>query len=92
MLMAFKPNRDLLNVNFEGYKLSPSPVTCLKHEIKGKVRVAQLKDGEFSFQHMKAFSLHNHLFSDPFDDSSVYWYCLDGTIRKGIYKVRRILI
>ena len=89
--MAFKPNRDLLNVNFEGYTLSPSPVTCLKYELKESVHVAQLKDVVFSVQHMKAFSLHNHLFSDPFDDNSVYWYCQDGTIHKGIYEVRRIV-
>ena len=87
--MAFKPNRELLNVNFEGYKLSGSAVTFKTKELTEGVQEAQLKDGDFSFQHMKAFSLHNHLVSDPFDNSgrSVYWYTQDGSIQEGTYSV-----
>ncbi|XP_064393897.1 nudC domain-containing protein 1-like [Halichondria panicea] len=83
--MAFKPNRDLLNVNFEGYKLSLSPITCLSCAIQGEVHAATLKEGAFSYHHVRAFSLHNHLTPDPYDESSVYWCNKDGSIQRGTY-------
>ncbi len=86
--MAFKPNRDLLNVNFEGYKLSLSPITCLSCAIQGEVHAATLKEGAFSYHHVRAFSLHNHLTPDPYDESSVYWCNKDGSIQRGTYAVR----
>ncbi len=86
--MAFKPNRDLLNVNFEGYKLSPSPIACVSCTVEGGVHRATMKDGDFSYQHMRAYSLHNHLFPDPHDQSTVYWISADGSVQRGAYEVR----
>ncbi len=87
--MAFKPNRDLLNVNFEGYKLSPSPIKCVSSDIAGAgVHIATLKDGDFSYQHVRAYSLHNHLTADPYDQSTVYWTSADGSLQRGTYQVR----
>ena len=85
--MAFSPNRELLNVNFEGYKLSESLLSHVSKELTEEVRVAKLKEEDYSYQHMRAFSLHNHLAVDPYDDASVYWYTSDGKIQQGTYNV-----
>lgn len=36
-------------------------------------------EDQFSFVHMKVFSLHNHLFSDPWSENSVYF--LDSSFK-----------
>ena len=83
--MAFKPDRNLLNVNFEGYKLSESLLSHVSSELPEEVRVAKLKEEDYSYQHMRTYSLHNHLAVDPYNDSSVYWYTVDGRIRQRTY-------
>ena len=89
--MAFKPDRRLLNVNFEGYKLSESLLSHVSVELADEVQVAKLKDEDYSYQHMRAYSLHNHLAVNPYDDSSVYWYTADGKIQQGTYNVSSFL-
>jgi len=81
--MAFKPNRRLLNVHFEGYKLSAAPATSSQIKLPAGVFQAKLKDGDFSFHHVKAFTLHNHLIADPYNESGVYWCSKDGCIQRG---------
>ena len=90
--MAFKPNRDLLNVNFEGYKLSGTPLSFTSEKIAGGVHVAKMKEEDFSFQHTRAYSLHNHLAVDPYNSSSVYWFGKDGCIQHGRFQVRNLHI
>ena len=91
-IMAFKPNRELLNVNFEGYKLSEALLAHVSKDLPEAVQVAKLKDEDYSYQHMRAYSLHNHMAVDPYDDSSVYWYTSDGKIQQGSYNVSTIVI
>ena len=85
--MAFKPDRNLLNVNFEGYKFSESLLSHVSKELSEEVRIAKLKDEDYSYQHMRAYSLHNHLAVDPYDDASIYWYTSHGKIQQGTYSV-----
>ena len=75
------PNRDLLNVNFEGYKLSESPLVVLWRELPYAVSMATLKD-EFSFQHIRTHTLHNHLHFDPQSPGHVYWCLKDGSVMR----------
>lgn len=80
---GFKPNRDLLNVNFEGYKLSDKHLhVAARVDLPSPVAVAKLREGEFSYQYMRAHAFHNHLHSDPSDSFSVYWCDTDHLIRK----------
>ena len=81
---GFKPNRDLLNVNFEGYKLSESPLGVVHRELPSVVSTVTLKD-EFSYQHVRAHTLHNHLHFDPHSPTSVYWCSKDGSVLRGSY-------
>lgn len=78
----FKPNRELLNVNFEGYKLSDAPLSCIQEDLHQSVSVVKLKGNEFSYQRMRAYALHNHLHCDPSHPSSVYWCADDHSIKK----------
>lgn len=86
--MTFKPDRDKLNANFEGYKLGKQPLLCITQSFDGQVRVARLKEADFSYQHVRAFSLYNHLTADPWDECSVYWCTNNDTILRGTYSVR----
>ena len=80
--MAFKPNRELLNVNFEGYKLSSTPLDLAEEVLPCPVSAVQLNENEFSYQRVRAHTLHNHLHFDPASPSSVYWCGSDGAIRR----------
>lgn len=71
-----------MNVNFEGYKLSQNRLGIVNKQLPSTVKVVQLKDEDFSYQHIKAHTLHNHLHFDPSDASSVYWCAENGSIVK----------
>lgn len=86
---GFKPNRDLLNVNFQGYKLSERQLEVAgQTELPCPVAVARLREDEFSYQYTRAHALHNHLHFDPSggasSSSSVYWCGKDGFIKKTV--------
>ena len=87
-VMAFKPNRELLNANFEGYKLAEDALPSFSKDLAVGVSVAKLKDEQFSYQHVRACSLHNHLVMDPEEDSSVYWYADDCTIQHARFELK----
>lgn len=84
--MSFEPNRELINVKFEGYKLSNQPLIPMKSELPYPLKVALLKEGEFSFQYMRAYTLQNHLHPDPSDPSSVYFWVDDGSVMKSTFQ------
>ena len=84
----FKPDRDKLNANFEGYRLGRSSLTCVSQSFSEEVRVARLKGEDFGYQHVRAFSLCNHLVVDPWDPDSVYWCAGNGSVLRGRYLVR----
>lgn len=82
-MAAFTTNRELLNVHFEGYKLSSSSLTRIRKTLADPVRIAKLKDDEFSYQHVRAHTLHNYLYCDPSSPYSVYWCDNEGSVIKG---------
>lgn len=72
-----KPRHDLLDAEFEGYKLSLDPVVSYETKLEGRtttgLRVRQADDEQFSFLHVKLFgSVANILVRDPHDDQAVY--------------------
>ena len=82
-MAAFIPKRELLNVHFEGYKLSGNTLTKIRIKLPDPVKVAKLEEDEFSYQHVRAHTLHNHLQCDPLDLYSVYWCDNEGSVIKG---------
>lgn len=86
--MTFRPDRDKLNAHFEGYRLGRRTLTCVSQSFAEDVRIARLKGDDFSYQHVRAFTLCNHLTVDPWDGDSVYWCTRNGAISRGRYLVR----
>lgn len=86
-MSQFKPTRALLNVNFEGYRLSERPLRSLARALPAAVGTARLRSDQFSYQHVRALSLHNHLATDPFDEARVYWYGEDDKIYSARFEV-----
>ena len=70
--MSFVPNRKLLQHDFDGYKLAPKHLGFTSRKLSSGVNVVHLKE-QFSYQHVRAFSLHNNLFDDPWNHNVVYW-------------------
>ena len=81
--MTFKPNRDLLNVHFEGYKLAESSLSCIASKIDGGVKRVKLNEECFSYQHVRETTMCNHLTSDPWSDYQVYWTSMTNQIMCG---------
>lgn len=81
--MTFKPNRDLLNVHFEGYKLAESSLSCITSKIDGGVKRVKLNEECFSYQHVRETTMCNHLTSDPWSDYQVYWTSTTNQIMCG---------
>lgn len=90
--MSFKPDRDKLNANFDGYKLGKQSLPCISQSFEDGVRVARLKEEDFSYQHVRAYSLFNHLAVDSWDGRSVYWCTRSGAILRGTYAVSSIFV
>lgn len=65
---SLRPNRDLLDPKFEGYKLSADPLTLSSTNLVSAVNDIPLREELFSFQHMRAFGNLNHLVFDSWID------------------------
>jgi len=77
--MSFVPNKNLIQHNFNGYKLAPNRLNFVSKKFSNGVKVTKLKE-QFSYQHVRAFSLHNHLFGDPWFTNVVYWCTSDAIL------------
>ena len=76
---SLRPNRDLLDPKFEGYKLSLEPLTLSSSNLVSTVNNVPLREELFSFQHMRAFGNPNHLVLDS--------WMMDGGKHEVIYFV-----
>ncbi|XP_033096259.1 nudC domain-containing protein 1-like [Anneissia japonica] len=66
-------DRTLLDPNFDGYKLSLDPLPSYSVKTDSGIDSVRLRDDQYSYQHVKAFGLHNHLFLDVWHMNSVYY-------------------
>ena len=74
-MMSFKPNRELLNPNFNGYKLADHSLPLLWETFTGGVHKIgdTCSDSFFSYQHVRQATMNNSLTFDLWNDSHVYW-------------------
>lgn len=79
-LFELRPQKDLLDPTFEGYKLSLDPLPVYKHDLPVGIEHLRPNDQQFSFQHVKTFGLHNHLIDDPWEDDCAYFISKDFQI------------
>ncbi|XP_028819791.1 nudC domain-containing protein 1 [Denticeps clupeoides] len=70
---SLKVNRDLLDPNFESYRLSLDPLPTYTVELDAAVAEVKLKDSQYTLEHMRAFAMYNHLHTDPWYEDSVYF-------------------
>lgn len=73
-LVELRPNRRLLDHEFEGYKLNLHALPHYIHELVSPVDKLYPDEVQYSFVHAKLFALHNHLVSDDWDYSYNCYY------------------
>ncbi|CAG9833927.1 unnamed protein product [Diabrotica balteata] len=73
-LIELNPNRQLLDSNFDGYKLSLTEIPKKKRDLSIAVDRVLLDTNQYSLLHANLYGFHNHLTADPYDEtSSVYF-------------------
>nr|CAH8827747.1 unnamed protein product [Trichobilharzia regenti] len=78
MNVTLRPDRSLLDPNFESYKLSLLKIPVYEANVGRKVRHRPVE--EVSKQHLKAYSNINCLHNNPFDAGRVYYFGADGSV------------
>ncbi|XP_028392291.1 nudC domain-containing protein 1-like [Dendronephthya gigantea] len=76
---SLRPNRELLNPKFDGYKLSPDQLAVEVSSLPEQVNTVRLKEDIFSHLHVKAFAWTNHLVLDNWtaDNGRILLYFVD---------------
>lgn len=86
---SLRPNRELLNPKFEGYKLALDPLTLSSTSLASAVNNVPLREESFSFQHIRAFGNRNHLVIDSWTDcgkTEVVYFVNEN------YEVQRVFV
>ena len=90
---SLRPNRELLDSKFEGYKLSSEPLTLSSTNLVTAVNDVPLREELFSFQHMRAFGNLNHLVLDSWLDGGkhevMYFVNENYEVQRATVKVSR---
>ncbi|KAL3269063.1 hypothetical protein HHI36_008146 [Cryptolaemus montrouzieri] len=73
-LLELKPDINLLNSNFDGYKLSLKRTNFIRHELESPIHRILLDPRQYSFLHAKIFGLNNFLVGETSDSyENVYF-------------------
>lgn len=73
-LVDLRPNRRLLDHEFEGYKLNLQSLPHFCLDLPSPVNKLYPDEVQYSFVHAKLFALHNHLVLDFWDHQYNYYY------------------
>ncbi|KAF9412681.1 hypothetical protein HW555_008889 [Spodoptera exigua] len=73
-LIELRPNRRLLDHDFEGYKLNLQALPHFSHQLLEPVDKVYPDEVQYSFVHAKLFALHNHLVLDYWDYVLNFYY------------------
>ncbi|XP_057684170.1 nudC domain-containing protein 1 [Corythoichthys intestinalis] len=77
---TLKVNRDLLDPNFESYRLSLDAIPSYNVELDAAVEEVTLKDSQYTLEHMRAFGMYNYLHLDPWYEDSVLFVDSKGRV------------
>ncbi|XP_061521302.1 nudC domain-containing protein 1 isoform X2 [Phycodurus eques] len=77
---TLKVNRDLLDPNFESYRLSLDPIPTYDVVLDAAVEEVTLKDCQYTLEHVRAFAMYNYLHLDPWYDDSVLFVDCKGRV------------
>lgn len=79
-VIELRPDRQLLNAEFEGYKLSLQDIPTFKEELTTPSIDRVLPNNEqYSLLHARIFGLHNHLIGETIDGRE-YVYYIDNAL------------
>ncbi|CAL8298864.1 unnamed protein product [Lota lota] len=77
---SLKVNRELLDPNFESYRLSLDPIPSYNVELDAAVEEVKLKDSQYTLDHVRAFGMYNYLHLDPWYQDSVFFVDCKGRV------------
>ncbi|MEQ2165240.1 NudC domain-containing protein 1, partial [Goodea atripinnis] len=77
---TLKVNKDLLDPNFESYRLSLDPIPTYTVDLDAAVEEVKLKDSQYTLEHMRAFGMYNYLHLDPWYEDSVLFVDCQGRV------------
>ncbi|XP_056154660.1 nudC domain-containing protein 1 [Lampris incognitus] len=77
---SLKVKRELLDPNFESYRLSLDPIPIYTVELDAAVEEVKLKDSQYTLDHVRAFGMYNYLHLDPWYEDSVFFVDCKGRI------------
>lgn len=73
-LIELRPDRFLLNSNFEGYKLSLATLPVCQKTLQVSIDRAAPDSSQYSLLHARLFGLHNHIFAEELQGMSYIYY------------------
>eukprot|EP00058_Branchiostoma_floridae_P026828 XP_002612319.1 hypothetical protein BRAFLDRAFT_80065 [Branchiostoma floridae] len=79
---TLKPDRALIDANFDGYKLSLEPLPQYTVSLSTGIHDVKLDEEEYTYQHIRAFGIHNHLALDQWNPDSVYYVDNKHTVQQ----------
>ncbi|XP_036410915.1 nudC domain-containing protein 1 [Megalops cyprinoides] len=77
---SLKINRQLLDPNFESYRLSLDPLPSYKIQLDAAVAEVKLEDHQYTLDHVRAFGMYNYLHLDPWYEDSIYFIDCMGRV------------
>ncbi|XP_075995535.1 nudC domain-containing protein 1 [Genypterus blacodes] len=77
---SLKVNRELLDPNFDSYRLSLDTIPTYDVELDAAVEELRLKDTQYTLGHIRAFGMYNYLHLDPWYEESVFFVDCKGRV------------
>ncbi|XP_061163412.1 nudC domain-containing protein 1-like isoform X2 [Saccostrea echinata] len=71
--VELRVRRELLDPNFDGYKLSLDPLPTYTCKLDNGIAFTSLSEDQYSYHHAKLFGVHNHLYLDPWNTDYIYF-------------------
>lgn len=79
--IELRPKQQLIDPDFNGYKLSLKPIPKLEHNLKTSPDQSSRTNEQYSLSHVQLFGMQNHLVSDPWESFSTYFVDYNWTIQ-----------
>ncbi|XP_028316505.1 nudC domain-containing protein 1-like isoform X2 [Gouania willdenowi] len=77
---SLKVNRELLDPNFESYRLSLDVIPTYSVELDAAVEEVELKDSQYTREHIRTFGMYNYLHLDQWYEDSVLFVDRKGRV------------
>ncbi|KAF6034292.1 hypothetical protein EB796_007404 [Bugula neritina] len=74
---GFKINRQLLDSDFEGYRLSLDKIAGYNIPLREELLIVNIPSHQYSLQHVKLFASHNHLIQERWNSNILYFISKD---------------